>query len=116
MPVTCSDAGIEPRAFERLDDVAMLIRRLEIAGCVEAHEHGGDLEQRVGRAIEAAGLDVDDHGQEAAEARRDRRQRRFVDGRCRLRSWLTRRAVFASSSAPRVVRVSSSTVAARRSP
>ena len=38
---------------------------------VAAHldEHGGDLEQRVGLGIEAAGLDVDDHGQEAAKAR-----------------------------------------------
>src|SRR5262245_50343495 len=86
-----------------------MMARLEIAGSVEPHEHGGKLEQGVGRAIEAARLDVDDHGHEAAEACCDRGRLSFAD-RCFGFVVTHASSLFLSSSASRVVRVSSSTV------
>ena len=40
---------------------------------VHVDDHRGDLQQRVGGGDEAAGLDVDDDGQEAAKAAPERR-------------------------------------------
>ena len=98
--------GIEPGAFERLHEVAMVAAELEVPRRIEAHEHGRDLEQRVRCAVEAAGLDVDDHGQEPAKPRRDRRQRLVGRGRRVLRAHVVSRR--ASSSGPAFERSSSS--------
>src|SRR5690606_26291254 len=65
----------------RLDEVAKLVGRLQLAVLVHAHEDRRDLEQRVGRRIEAAGLDVDDDRKEAAEPLRDGRAGRLLGGR-----------------------------------
>src|SRR5688572_33040092 len=93
----------------------MMLCGLEIAGSVEPHEHGGNLEKRIRGAIEAARLDVDDDRHEAAEARRERSRRRFGGRRCGF--FVTHASsLFLRSSAPLVVRVSSSTVSRTPNP
>ena len=73
MPVTASDAGSMPRAVERLHVIAQRGSGSQLAHRRHLDQHRGDLEQRVGLRIEAAGLDVDHDRQEAAEAVGDAR-------------------------------------------
>ena len=84
--------------------------RLEIAAGIEAHEHGGELEQRVRRAVEAARFDVHDHGQKAAKARGNRRQRCVCGQALPLRRGSCVEPLARAPQAPAVVRVRSSTV------
>ena len=69
MPVMASEAGSRFDARKRHDVIAMCLAARERAVAAHLDEHGGDFEQRVGLRVEAAGLDVDHHRQEAAKAR-----------------------------------------------
>ena len=64
------------RAGKRRDVIAVGFAARKAAVAAHLDQHRGDLQQRVGLRIEAAGLHVDDHRQKAAKARRegDRRQ------------------------------------------
>src|SRR5690606_17259341 len=80
---------VEGYAREGRHEVARLLGRLEVAARVHAYQHGGDLEQRIRCGIEAAGLDIDDDRQKAAEPLRDQRRRRVLASgrslaRCRV--------------------------------
>ena len=66
---------VETRSGKRLHEIAVPLGELEVAVRVEANQDRRDLEQRVGRRVEAAGLDVDDHGEKAAKPSRDSRDR-----------------------------------------
>ncbi len=59
---------VEAAAFEGLYVEGVGGATAQRAVGVHVDEHGGDLEQGIGRAVEATGLHVDRHGQIAAEA------------------------------------------------
>ena len=69
MPVTASDFG--SISVPGAGTTCALRRRAahELAVVVQVQGHHRDLQQRVAVPVEAAGLDVDDDGQEAAETR-----------------------------------------------
>ena len=69
MPVTASDAAssFAPRTAARESASS---RRARAAVGLDLDQHRGDFQQRIGVRIEAAALDVDHDGQEAAEAAR----------------------------------------------
>jgi hypothetical protein len=67
---------LEIRAFERAHVVRVRFAATQAAVRPELDQHRGDFQQRVGGAVEAAGLHVDDHGQEGAEAPMHQRRAR----------------------------------------
>ena len=73
MPVTASDAGSRRAALEGLDVEVVRGAAPQRAVGVHLDEHRGDLEQRIGGGVKAAGLHVDRHRQVAAEAPRHER-------------------------------------------
>jgi hypothetical protein len=60
--------GIHARAFEGLHVEGVALAAADTTVGCDIDDHGGDLQQRVGARVEAAGFNVDDDGQEAAEA------------------------------------------------
>ena len=68
--------GIEPSALEGLDVEVMGGTAFQQPLAVHVDEHRGDLEQRVGGGMKAAGFHVDGHRQVTAEAPRHERRRR----------------------------------------
>ncbi len=71
-PVDLERRGLDVRVLERQHVVADRLGAPQRAVVLDPQRHRGDLEQRVGLRIEAAGLDVDHDGQEPAEAFGDR--------------------------------------------
>src|SRR5690606_13287702 len=110
--------GLEIRARKRLHEIAPPLGRLEVAVLVHAHDDGRDLEQRVRRGVETAGLDVDDDRQEASEPLRDRggalrvpvRLDAFLRDRRRMLAASAHWSAIASTSSDGCLPCSSSTV------
>ena len=68
MPLTASEAGSSRPPSNGRTCWRCVAPRTSRPSGVELDQHRRDLEQRIRRGVEAAGLDVDDHRQEAAEA------------------------------------------------
>ncbi len=58
---------VQPRSGEGLHVEAVSGAARQRAAGVHVDENGGNLQQRIGARIEATGLNIDHHGQKAAE-------------------------------------------------
>src|SRR5215469_3066524 len=80
----CQRPGIEPCALEGLHVEGVGGAAHEAPGRVDIDQHRGNLQQRIGRGVEAAALDVDGYRQVAAKA--SLHELRRCGARCGLRS------------------------------
>ncbi len=62
-------SGLEVGTLKRLHVISMRHAAPEHFVRADLDQHRGNFQQRVPGAVESAGFDVDDHRQEAAEAR-----------------------------------------------